>query len=138
MFGVNAAQLKKLQEANAKKITQKSSSPSSNKKSSKVVTNKGKTLDEVTVTAAINKRDLGKIEIIPFDKPDISKFPTTIPPRVSAIPSPINIPTLAKGNFSSFLQYAANQPQNMPVPRLLDVFAVAVAPKQLGTAQMWY
>jgi hypothetical protein len=94
---------------NLQKTTQKSSTPSSSKKSNKIVTTKGTVLSEATVKAAVNKRDLGKIEIIPFDKPDISKFPTTIPPRVSAIPSPINIPTLAKGNFSSFLQYAANK-----------------------------
>ena len=107
MFGVNPAQIKSLLAANAKKTTQKSSTPSSNKKSSKVVTNKT-TLPEVTVTAAIKSPRLQNAEIIPTERAVISSAPSIIPSRVSPIQI-INTPTLAKGNFSAFLQIAANK-----------------------------
>ena len=111
MFGVNPAQLKKLQEANAKKTTQKSSTPSSKKKSSKVVTTKGTTVDASTVRQRANLISAeGKIEIIPLERP------LPLPPTAARLVIPANVqpiqfntPTLAKGSFSSFLQNAANK-----------------------------
>ena len=108
MFGVNPAQIKAIQAANAKKTTQKSSTPSTKKKSSKIVTTKGTTLPTVVVTSRQKLPRLQNIEIIPAERKTISTAPSIIPSRVSPIQI-INAPTLAKGNFSSFLQIAANK-----------------------------
>lgn len=96
----------------ASKSTPKSSSPSSKPKD-KIVTTKGTVLPEVLVSST-TKPKLNAESIVPLDKISITSVPapTAIPIRVSPIPSPINVPTLAKGNFSSFLQNAAIKATN--------------------------
>lgn len=83
----------------------------SKKNKSKIVTTKGTTVDDSTVKTSLRIRPgLEKAEIIPLERP-VPIPPTfarlTIPANVQ--PVQFNTPTLAKGNFSSFLQNAANK-----------------------------
>jgi hypothetical protein len=83
----------------------------SKKNKSKIVTAKGTTVDETVVTTSLRIRPgLEKAEIIPLPKP-LPLAPTSARLVIPANVQPIqfNTPTLAKGNFSSFLQNAANK-----------------------------
>jgi hypothetical protein len=83
----------------------------SKKNKSKIVTTKGTTVDESTVKTSLRIRPgLEKAEIIPLPKP-LPLAPTSARLVIPANVQPIqfNTPTLAKGNFSSFLQNAANK-----------------------------